>query len=191
MGLESATYISGLNSSNPTTGDAKTEGDDHIRLIKATLLATFPSITGAVTKTHTELNAALGTGGSSFNGRDSDPRTTAGTYVTYTEIHDTLSNFNNTTGVFTAPVTGIYMLAFSTSGYTSSGAGTHRSSLFINGSGAISLLMDVPLSTATSTVGVSGAVSLTASDLVRIELESISGTGATVFVRSFSGHRIG
>jgi hypothetical protein len=56
MGLETGTYISSLNSSNPTTGDNKTEGDDHIRLIKATLLATFPNVTGAVTATHTQIN---------------------------------------------------------------------------------------------------------------------------------------
>jgi hypothetical protein len=56
MSLETGTYISSLNSSNPVTGDAKTEGDDHIRLIKSTLLNTFPSITGAVSATHTELS---------------------------------------------------------------------------------------------------------------------------------------
>jgi hypothetical protein len=56
MGLETGTYISSLNSANPVVGDNKTEGDDHIRLIKATLLATFPNVTGAVTPTHTELN---------------------------------------------------------------------------------------------------------------------------------------
>jgi hypothetical protein len=60
MGLETGTYISSLNSANPVVGDNKTEGDDHIRLIKATLLATFPNITGAVTSTHTELNALDG-----------------------------------------------------------------------------------------------------------------------------------
>lgn len=57
MGLESATYISGLNASNPVTSDQKTEGDDHIRLLKSTLLATFPNVTGAVTPTHTQLNS--------------------------------------------------------------------------------------------------------------------------------------
>lgn len=57
MGLETGTYISSLNASNPVTGDQKTEGDDHIRLIKATLLATFPNITGAMTRTHTQLNS--------------------------------------------------------------------------------------------------------------------------------------
>ena len=56
MGLETGTYISDLNSSNPAAGDAVNEGDDHIRLVKSTVKATFPSITGAVTSTHTELN---------------------------------------------------------------------------------------------------------------------------------------
>ena len=56
MGLETGTYISDLNSSNPVAGDPVNEGDDHIRLIKSTVKATFPSITGAVTSTHTELN---------------------------------------------------------------------------------------------------------------------------------------
>ena len=57
MGLESATYISGLNSANPVHADDDVaQGDDHIRLIKSTLLATFPNITGAVTPTHTQLN---------------------------------------------------------------------------------------------------------------------------------------
>lgn len=56
MGLETGTYISALNASNPVVGDNKTEGDDHIRLLKATILATFPNISGAVTPTHTELN---------------------------------------------------------------------------------------------------------------------------------------
>ena len=37
MGLETGTYISSLNSANPTTSDNKTEGDDHLRLIKSTI----------------------------------------------------------------------------------------------------------------------------------------------------------
>jgi hypothetical protein len=56
MGLETGTYISDLNSSNPVAGDPVNEGDDHIRLVKSTVKATFPSVTGAVTSTHTELN---------------------------------------------------------------------------------------------------------------------------------------
>lgn len=56
MGLETATYISDLVSTNPAANDAKSVGDDHIRLLKSTVKATFPNVTGAVTATHTELN---------------------------------------------------------------------------------------------------------------------------------------
>lgn len=42
MGLETATYVSGLNENNPATTDFRSEGDNHLRLIKSTLLATFP-----------------------------------------------------------------------------------------------------------------------------------------------------
>ena len=56
MGLETGTYIDSLNSSNPTATDAVSEGDDHLRLIKSTVKATFPNISNAVTSTHTELN---------------------------------------------------------------------------------------------------------------------------------------
>jgi hypothetical protein len=54
--LETGTYISDLVSTNPAAGDAKSQGDDHIRLLKATVKATFPNVSGAVTPTHTELN---------------------------------------------------------------------------------------------------------------------------------------
>ena len=56
MALETGTYISDLVATNPAAGDDITAGDDHLRLLKATLLATFPNLTGAVTPTHTELN---------------------------------------------------------------------------------------------------------------------------------------
>ena len=56
MGLETGTYIDSLNSSNPTAGDAVSEGDDHLRLIKSTIKATFPNLSGAVTSTQAELN---------------------------------------------------------------------------------------------------------------------------------------
>ena len=56
MALESATYINGLVTTNPTSTDALAQADDHLRLIKTTLKATFPNITGAVTATHTQLN---------------------------------------------------------------------------------------------------------------------------------------
>lgn len=59
MGLEAGTYISDLVASNPVHAtDSVGEGDDHLRLIKSTLLNTFPNVTGAMTLTHTQLNEA-------------------------------------------------------------------------------------------------------------------------------------
>ncbi len=60
MGLETGTYIDSLVATNPVGAtDPKSQGDDHIRLLKSTILASFPNITGAMTLTHTELNNAL------------------------------------------------------------------------------------------------------------------------------------
>ena len=56
MPIESASYVSQLNASNPASGDAMGQGDDQIRLIKQTLVASFPAVSGAVTATHAELN---------------------------------------------------------------------------------------------------------------------------------------
>lgn len=59
MALESATYISQLDPTLPTGSGAngtKSEGDNVLRLVKSTLVTTFPSLTGVVTPTHTELN---------------------------------------------------------------------------------------------------------------------------------------
>ncbi len=56
MGLETGTYINSLVATNPVFSDPVSAGDDHIRLLKATIKNTFPNISGAVTATHTELN---------------------------------------------------------------------------------------------------------------------------------------
>src|SRR5687767_10594006 len=47
MGLESATYISDLISTNPTAGDNTSQGDDHIRQNKSVLQTTFPNASKA------------------------------------------------------------------------------------------------------------------------------------------------
>ena len=60
MALESGTYINSLNASNPASTDGLAQADDHIRLLKSTIKASLPNITGAITSTHTELNVLDG-----------------------------------------------------------------------------------------------------------------------------------
>lgn len=48
MGLEAATYIEDLNANNPDgAADPKSQGDNHLRMIKSVLKATFPGLAGA------------------------------------------------------------------------------------------------------------------------------------------------
>jgi len=49
MALESGTYIKDLVSTNPPGTDAISQGDDHLRLIKSTIQASFPSNTNSPT----------------------------------------------------------------------------------------------------------------------------------------------
>jgi len=56
MSVETAPYINSLNTALPASNDPKSEGDDHLRVIKSAVKATFPNITGAVTVTQTDLN---------------------------------------------------------------------------------------------------------------------------------------
>jgi hypothetical protein len=57
MALESTTTIEGLNSSYPASTDAISAGDDHIRLVKSAILASFPSVDQAVQCIHVKATA--------------------------------------------------------------------------------------------------------------------------------------
>lgn len=56
MGLESATYIADLVSTNPSGSDGKNAGDDHIRLLKSVLKNSFPNINAAASATDEEIS---------------------------------------------------------------------------------------------------------------------------------------
>lgn len=100
MSLETATYISDLVTTNPTASDPKSQGDDHIRLVKSTIKTTFPNVTGAVTPTHTQLNYVTGVtsaiqtqidskgaiAGQTWTGTHTFPTTTQIGAITYTKI---------------------------------------------------------------------------------------------------------
>lgn len=54
MGLETATFIGNLNAANPAPTDLKSQGDDHLRMIKQVLQNTFAGFAGMVIVTGTE-----------------------------------------------------------------------------------------------------------------------------------------
>lgn len=61
MGLEAATHISQLVATNPVgASDPKSQGDDHLRLIKGVLLTDFPNINAVVNATPAQLNLLVG-----------------------------------------------------------------------------------------------------------------------------------
>jgi hypothetical protein len=82
MALETATYIDGLNASNPVASDAISTADDHLRLIKSTIKATFPNITAPVTKTAAEINGLAPLASPTFTGTPAAPTAASGTNTT-------------------------------------------------------------------------------------------------------------
>jgi microcystin-dependent protein len=58
--LETASFISDLNTSNPAHTDGLSQADSHMRLIKSTIQATFPNFTDvALASTQAQLDAAV------------------------------------------------------------------------------------------------------------------------------------
>jgi len=58
MPLETATYIANLNAANPTSTDPKSQGDDHLRMIKSVLQNSFAGLPGMVIVTGSEAQGA-------------------------------------------------------------------------------------------------------------------------------------
>ena len=94
MALESSTFINGLVATNPTSSDNISDGDNHIRLLKSTVKATFPNVSGAVSASHTDINSAVTAANAATNAN------TASTIVK----RDSSGNF--TAGMITANLTG-------------------------------------------------------------------------------------
>lgn len=102
MGLETSTYIDGLVVTNPVgSSDTKAQGDDHLRLLKSTIKATFPNLTGAVTSDQTELNhldGATGVTGTGNTVRSASP-TFSGTVTAETIAANAVSGTLSGNGV--------------------------------------------------------------------------------------------
>ena len=69
MALESLSFITSLNASNPVHAtDQVSQGDDHLRGVKSTLLNSFPNVNAAVDLTPTEFNYLDGVTGVTGSG---------------------------------------------------------------------------------------------------------------------------
>ena len=142
MSLESATYIDGLVASNPPGDDPRSQGDDHLRLVKSVLKNTFPNASGAINlkpaantltlgvgaedalqidataKTVKALSPySIGSNGPAFRANIGTVRNpTPGVYQAlqgWTEQLDSTGAFNPTTGVFQPAVAGYYQVTLS------------------------------------------------------------------------------
>lgn len=86
MGLETATYISQLVATNPLGTDPKSQGDNHLQLIKSVLQNQFPNFTAAaVTLTVAQLNDVINKAGlnsPNFTGIPTAPTAVIGTNTT-------------------------------------------------------------------------------------------------------------
>ena len=115
MTVESATYLNTLVAANPAHTDPLSEADGHLRLLKITLQATFPNLTGPVTLTQAQINSAVYTTGG---------QTIAGTTTLTTMVVTAGSTLGGTTN-HTGPLTGttaVFSGAVSGSTVTASGA---------------------------------------------------------------------
>ena len=90
MTVESASYISQLDPTKPASADAKSEGDDHFRLLKTVLQAQFPNFgAGSVTATQSDLSRIAGANAATFTfssgncGIGTATPTTYGQFVVY------------------------------------------------------------------------------------------------------------
>lgn len=90
MTVETASYISQLDPTYPAAGDPKSEGDNHLRLVKTVLKTQFPNFgTAAVTATAAEVNYLVGVTSevqTQLNTLDTGKASKSG--ATYTGAHD-------------------------------------------------------------------------------------------------------
>lgn len=161
MALETSTYIDGLVATNPTSSDNVGDGDNHIRLLKSTIKATFPNLTGAVSGTQAAINSAV---------TDANNATNANTASTIVK-RDASGNFS--AGAITASLTGDVtgnVTGNTTGTHTGNTAGTHTGNVVGNVTGNTSGTAGSWANARTITLGgdLSGNVSIDGSQNVTL-----------------------
>lgn len=127
MTVDTATYVGDLDTAVPANTDPKSEGGANFRQVKTALVNSFPNISGAVTATHTQINAAAASGGLYSTGTSTTSMTVGtgtqtfttqaskgfaiGQYVRITSDADvanymlgTVTAYNSTTGAMSVSV---------------------------------------------------------------------------------------
>lgn len=205
MGVETATYISGLDKLAPLGSETVSEGDDHIRLIKATIVQTFPNISGAVTPTHTELNYVDGVTSAiqtqldakaplaspALTGAPTAPTASAGTSTTQIAttafvaaadavvVADTATNATNAAASATAAATSATNAASSATAAASSATAAAGSATAAAASATAAASSAASIPTLAS--GISAWLASPTSANLRAAVTDETGTGALVF----------
>jgi hypothetical protein len=189
----SASYF-GADGSNALCGDSA-NGDTIIRAdgggsIRFTIAGTS---TGWRIDTSSRLLNPARTQ-TAFRGYSSAARTTAGVYVTYTQEYDQGAAFDPSTGVFTAPVAGLYLISFTCSVSIGSGSGGYgnfgirKNGTSVNGGQATA---KTESNTLQQSVSSTIPLVLAASDTIDVELLAVAGTSASTLVNTFSAVLLG
>jgi Chaperone of endosialidase len=145
--LESATYVSQLVSTNPAGTDQISQSDDHLRLIKSTLLQSFPNVSGAVTATHSQINtAALNPIAGTTGAADTIPyytgTSTAATTAFTSAARSLLSQTSAAAMLTYLGASGSSNTAFTNASNTFSAAQTMNAGLTISNSGSNMLALN-------------------------------------------------
>ena len=169
MALESGTYVNSLNASNPASTDGLAQADDHIRLLKSTIKATLPNVTGAITATQLELNLMDGVTATTaeLNVTDGLTATTAelnkldGVTATTAELNYTDGVTSNIQTQLNTKITGVTAGSGLTGGGTSGAPTVNHadtsSQASVNNSGS-TFIQDVTLDTYGHVTGVTSVV---------------------------------
>lgn len=122
MTVETASYISQLDPTYPAAGDPKSEGDNHLRLVKTVLKTQFPNFgTNAITATAAEVNYLVGVTSAvqtQLNTLDTGKASKSG--ATYTGTHD----FSGATLTAATPSSGDATTKVATTAFVSAAAFT-------------------------------------------------------------------
>lgn len=161
MTVEAATYISQLDATHPTGLEAKSEGDDHIRVVKSALVTTLPNLAGPVTVTHSQLNTV--------------PDRALRTGDTYTGTHD-----------FTGATPMVATMPSSASGFEPASTEFVQRAMAGYAGSALGLVLGIYTGTAVTLVpGIHAALNSVAT--VTVTLPATPTAGATVAVTPMNG----